>query len=65
MISRQREWQLKRKADHLCITCGAPAAPSSRSPSGFKVKCAVHHKQEMDNQRKRLARKRSESSPGT
>jgi hypothetical protein len=39
LVSRQRQWQLRRKAEGNCVACGKP-----RGESGTKEWCVVHAK---------------------
>lgn len=43
MISRQREWQIRRRRLGLCTKCGKPAAPSLRKGAfGTSTYCMDH-----------------------
>jgi hypothetical protein len=33
-VSKQRKKELRYRRDHLCVTCGKPAAPSTRKGAG-------------------------------
>lgn len=41
-VSRQREYQIKLRAQHRCIVCGQPAAPSTRNKDGYSQYCIKH-----------------------
>lgn len=38
-MTRQRQWQLQRKARGECIQCGRPSESSKRAPSGHRTRC--------------------------